>query len=134
MESFFSRFKNALVLIAILLAQTIALATQINRPVDPLHPDGPQVRLVRLWVTAPVSWAERLSTFGGHGVRSAWNNYIDLRHVRQQNQDLKKQVDDLRLERARLAEDALEAQRLKTLLGFRQNYASATVVAQVIGT
>ena len=134
MESFLSRFKNALVLITILLVQAIALATQINRPQDPAHPDGPQVRLLRLWALALVSPFEKLSTSAGHGVRGAWSNYVDLRHVRQQNQDLKKQVDDLRLERARLAEDALEAQRLKTLLGFRQNYGAPTVVAQVIGT
>jgi rod shape-determining protein MreC len=43
MESFFTRFKNALVLIAILLVQSIALATQINRPADPLHPAGAAV-------------------------------------------------------------------------------------------
>ena len=62
MESFFSRFKNALVLIAILLAQTIALATQINRPADPHNPDGPQVRLVRLWALALLSPFEILFT------------------------------------------------------------------------
>ena len=129
MESFLSRFKNALVLIAILLAQSIALATQINRTVD-----GRSVRLVRLWALAMIAPAERLSTSSGHGMRGAWAAYIDLRHVRQQNQDLKKQIDDLRLQRAALAEDALEAQRLRTLLGFRQNYAASTVVAQVIGT
>ena len=129
MESFFSSFKNALVLIAILLAQTIALATQINRPVD-----GQNVRLVRLWALAVISPFERLSTSSGHGIRAAWSDYVDLRHVRQQNQDLKKQLDDLRLQRAALAEDALEAQRLRGLLGFRQSYTASTVVAQVIGT
>jgi rod shape-determining protein MreC len=134
MESLLSRFKNVLVLIAILLAQTIALATQINRPRDPAHPDGPNVRLVRLWALALVSPFERLSTSGGHGIRSAWADYIDLRHVRQQNKDLRRQIDDLRLQRAALAEDALEAQRLRTLLGFRQSYGAGTVVARVIGT
>jgi rod shape-determining protein MreC len=129
MESFLSRYKNPLALIAILLAQSIALATQIPRTVD-----GQNVRLVRLWALALISPFERLSTQTGHGIRAAWADYIDLRHVRRQNQDLKKQIDDLRLERAALAEDALEAQRLRTLLGFRQSYAAATVVAQVIGT
>jgi len=134
MESFFSRFKNALVLIAILLAQTIALATQVNRPADPLHPDGRQVRLLRLWALAAVSPFEQLSTSTGRGIRSAWLDYIDLRHVRKQNQDLQKQLDDLRLQRAALAEEALEGQRLRGLLGFRQNFAATTVVAQVIGS
>jgi rod shape-determining protein MreC len=134
MEPFLTRFKNVLVLIAILLAQTVALATQIKRPRDPAHPDGTEVRLVRLWALALVSPLERFSTGTGHGLRGAWANYIDLRHVRQQNVDLKSQIDQLRLQRAALAEDALEAQRLRTLLDFRKNYAASTVVAQVIGT
>jgi rod shape-determining protein MreC len=134
MESFFSRFKNALVLIAILLAQTIALATQINRPADPLHPDGAQVRLVRLWALALIAPFESLWHNSGHGIRWAWNDYLDLRHVRQQNEDLHRQIDQLRLERAALAEDALEAQRLRGLLNFRQGFVASTVVAQVIGT
>lgn len=134
MESFFSRYKNALVLIAILLAQTIALATQINRVADPLHPDGHKVRLLRLWAVALTSPFERLTTSTGRGIRTTWTNYIDLRHVRQQNLDLQKQLDALRLQRAELAQDALEGQRLRTLLEFRHNYVAATVAAQVIGS
>ena len=134
MESFFSRYKNALVLIAILLAQTIALATQVNRAADPSQPDGPKVRLVRLWAIALVSPFERLTSATGRGIRSTWMNYIDLRHVRQQNLDLQKQLDALRLQRAELAQDALEGQRLRTLLEFRHNYVAATVAAQVIGS
>ena len=134
MESFFSRFKNALVLIAILLAQTIALATQINRAADPSHPDGHKVRLLRLWAIALISPFERMSNASGRGVHDTWSNYIYLRNVRQQNLDLQKQVDRLRLQEAALAQDALEGQRLRKLLDFRQNYAAATVAAQVIGS
>ena len=134
MESFFSRFKNALVLIAILLAQTIALATQINRAADPADPDGHKVRLLRLWAIALISPFERMTSASGRGIHDTWSNYIYLRNVRQQNLDLQKQVDRLRLQQAALAQDALEGQRLRKLLEFRQNYAAATVAAQVIGT
>lgn len=134
MESFFSRYKNALVLIAILLVQIIALATQVNRPVDALQPDGRHVRLVRLWAAAVIIPFERLSTGLGHGVRGAWLNYVALRHVRQQNLELQKQIAQLRVERAALAEDALAGQRLSTLLHFQQRFVSRTVVAQVVGT
>ena len=134
MESFLSRFKNPLVLIAILLVQAIALATQVRRVEDPARPDGQHVRLVRLWANALVSPAERLSAFSGHGLRGAWADYVDLRHVRAQNQDLEKQLARLRLERAAISEDAVEAQRLRALLDFRQHYISSTVAAQVIGT
>jgi len=134
MESFFSRYKNALVLIAILLAQTIALATQINRAADSSQPDGPKVRLLRLWAIALISPFERISNATGRGIRDSWTNYIYLRNVRQQNLDLQKQVDRLRLQQAALAQGALEGQRLRTLLEFHQNYAASTVAAQIIGS
>ncbi len=134
MESFFSRFKDALVLIAILLAQTIALAIQVRRPADPYNPDAPQVRLLRLWTLSIFSPFERASTVTGHGVRYAWSNYLDLRHVRREDQDLRQEIANLRLQRAALAEDALEGQRLQTLLNFSRNYVSHTVAAHVIGT
>ena len=133
MESFFSRFKNALVLIAILLVQSIVLATQVRRPENPARPDGKHVLLVRLWALALVTPFERASTGTGHGIRGAWLNYIDLRHVRQQNLELERQTSQLRLERAALAEDALEGERLERLLDFRQHYVASTVAAQVIG-
>ena len=40
MESFFTRFKNVLVLVAILLAQTIGLAIQVRRPVESVNSFG----------------------------------------------------------------------------------------------
>jgi rod shape-determining protein MreC len=134
MESFLSRFKNPLVLIAILLVQTIALATQVRRAADPQRPDGQHVRLVRLWANALVSPFEKASAFAGHGVRYGWSDYVALRGVRRQNEDLKKQLAQLRLERAAISEDAVEAQRLRHLLDFKQHYIQGTVAAQVIGT
>lgn len=134
MESFFSRFKNPLVLIAILLAQTIALATQVRRPFDPAGADGKHVRLVRLWALQLMVPFERISNFTGHGLNGTWANYLDLRRVRDQNDDLKKQLAQLKLERAAISEDAVEAKRLRGLLDFRQHYIQTTVAAQVIGT
>jgi rod shape-determining protein MreC len=63
-----------------------------------------------------------------------WQNYIDLRHVREQNQDLQKTVDRLRLEQASLMEDARQGERLQSLLDFQQRYIYKTVAAQAIGT
>jgi rod shape-determining protein MreC len=67
-------------------------------------------------------------------VRSGWANYVDLRHVRQENKDLQRQLTQMRIEEAAIAEDALEGRRLQSLLGFREHYVSSTVAAQVIGT
>jgi rod shape-determining protein MreC len=89
---------------------------------------------VRLWANALISPFEKLSAFSGHGLRYAWSDYVNLRQVRQQNEDLQKQLAQLRLERAAISEDAVEAHRLRQLLDFKQHYITATVAAQVIGT
>ena len=133
MESFFSRNRNALVLITVLLAQVVGLATQVRSPgTSPSDKGG--VRLIRAWVVGLVSPPERVLHSGGLGVRGVWTNYLDLIHVRQQNKNLQAELDALRLEEAGLAEDARQGQRLQALLGFREKYIYKTVAAQVIGT
>ena len=134
MESFFSRFKNVLVLVAVLLAQTIGLAIQVRRPAEVGAPDGRKVTLLRSWVVAAVTPFERFFHGIGHNVRFGWSNYVDLRDTRQRNQELKDEIARLRLEQAQLAEDALQGHRLQTLLNFQRSYVSSTVAAQVIGT
>jgi rod shape-determining protein MreC len=134
MESFFVRYRNALVLLTVLLAQTLLLAVQVRDLRGPSQPDGRKVTLLRSWAVAIVAPFERLTTFTGTGVRAAWSDYIDLRRTRQQNADLQKEVARLRLEQAEFAEDAAQGRRLQSLLDFRQHYVAATVAAQVIGT
>ena len=131
---FLTRFKNALFLIAVLLSQAIALAVQVRSPVDPSQPDGPSVRLVRLWATTAVTPFERVAHATAWGLSHGWSNYIDLRNVRQQNQQLQQELTRMRIEQAGIAEDALEGRRLQALLGFREKYVASTVPAQVIGT
>ncbi len=133
MESFFSRYRNALVLIAILLVQVIGLAVQVRRP-EPNAADGNGVRLIRSWVVGLVTPPERLLHASGHGIRGLWANYVDLVHVRQENKSLKSELDRLRLEEDSIAEDARQGKRLQVLLGFQEKYVYKTVAAQVIGT
>jgi rod shape-determining protein MreC len=133
MESFFVRYRNPLLLVALVLLQVILLASQIRRSV-PGSTDGAQVRLVRLWVEGTESPFESLLHGIGHGVRSTWSNYFALRGVKKDNDQLKAEIDRLRLEQAAMAEDARQGQRLQALLDFKQHYLASTVAAQVIGT
>ena len=128
-----SRYKNILFLVAVLIVQVIGLAVQVRRP-NPSGGDAPTVRLIRLWAIGLMSPPEKAVHGGGSGLRSMWSNYIDLRHVRQQNQELKERVSRLQLEQASLLEDARQGQRLQALLAFKEHYISSTVPAQVIGT
>lgn len=138
MDSFFFRFRNALVLIVIVLLQVVALAVQVQRPVEGAvpgsMPDGKKVTLLRRWTVALVTPVERLVHGSSLHTRGVWDNYIDLRHARQENQQLKHEVTQLREEEAALAEDAAQGRRLQAVLGFQQQYIAKTVAAQVIGT
>ncbi len=138
MESFITRYRNLVVLLALLMAQLAGLAVQVRRTssglstLDSTDPSG--VRLIRLWANAVISPPERLIHDSRMGMEAAWSNYIDLLHVRQQNKDLQQTVDRLRLEEAALLEDARQGQRLQALLGFQQRYIYSTVAAQIYGS
>lgn len=138
MEPFFIRYRNLLVLLVILVAQIIGLAVQVRRTsaghvsLDPQ--DGPGVRLIRMWADAVVTPPERMMHSTKLGTFSLWQNYLDLRHVSEKNQDLQKTIDRLRLEQAELLEDARQGQRLQALLDFQQKYVYKTVAAQAIGS
>ncbi len=138
MESFVVRYRNLLVLLALLVAQILGLAMQVRRSSGGLagsnSGDASGVRLIRYWANSLVSPPERALHSSGSGMSWFWNNYIDLRHVRQQNADLQNTVDRLRLEQAALLEDAKQGQRLQGLLNFQQKYIYKTVAAQTIGT
>ncbi len=133
MESLFGRYKNALVLMLVLLAQVVLLAMQVRRPA-PDMPDGHNVRLWRYLVTSAITPPERLVHSIGKSVRDVWTNYINLRHLREQNLSLQQENDRLRIEQASLAEDARQGERLREMLDFRGRYIDKTVAAQVIGT
>jgi rod shape-determining protein MreC len=128
-----TRYKNILFLVVVLLAQVFGLAVQVRRP-NPNGGDAPAVRLIRYWAISVMSPPEKVLHGSGTGLRGLWSNYLDLRHVRQQNQDLKAQVSRLQLEQAALLEDARQGQRLQALLSFKEHYIYSTVPAQVIGT
>ena len=98
MESFFTRFKNVLVLVIVLLAQTIGLAIQVRRPPEGGAPEGTKVTLLRTWVIGAIAPVEKLLHGTGYNIRSAWSNYIDLRNTRQQNRELKDELARLRIE------------------------------------
>jgi rod shape-determining protein MreC len=138
MDSFFTRYRNLLVLLAMLMAQIVGLAVQVRRTdegrstVDPR--DAPGVRLIRLWAEALVAPPERLIHGSKMGAFGFWQNYIDLRHVREQNKDLQETIDRLRLEQASLREEARQGERLQALLDFQHRYIYSTLPAQAIGS
>ena len=138
MESFFVRYRNYVVLFAMLAAQVVGLAVQVRRTdagrtTLSTH-DGAGVRLIRVWANTLVSPPERIIHSVKLGIVGVWDNYFDLRHARDENKQLVQTVDRLRLEQAALLEDAKQGQRLEALMGFQQKYLYSTQAAQVYGS
>lgn len=138
MESLLVRYRNPLVLLALLVAQMIGLAMQVHRTDAGRNTldsqDGKGVRLIRLWANALVSPPELFMHASKLGAGGLWGNYIALQHVREENQDLERTIDRLRLEQASLMEDARQGQRLQDLMHFQEKYIYKTTPAQVIGS
>jgi rod shape-determining protein MreC len=129
MDTFLGRFKNLIVLAAILFAQIIGLAVQVRRPSQ-----LGETRLIRLWAVSAVTPVESAVVHVQKLLRDTWTNYLYLRGVRRENRELRAQIERMKIEDARLGEDARMARRVQTLLAFKEQYVDSTVAAQVIGT
>ena len=129
MESLITRYRNVSILVAILFAQVLGLAVQVRR-----SPDSESSRLIRIWAISAVTPLEKAFVWAQNSTANLWRNYVYLRGVRQENRDLKYEIERLRLEQVRLTDDAEQARRLQALLGFKEQFISKTVAAQVIGS
>jgi rod shape-determining protein MreC len=129
MENLISRYRNVTILVVVLFAQVLGLAVQVRRSTQ-----DESTRLIRVWAVDAVTPLEKVIVWFQTGVSNLWHNYFFLRGVRQENRDLKQQIEKLRIEQVRLNEDAEQARRLQILLGFREQFISKTVAAQVIGS
>jgi rod shape-determining protein MreC len=129
MENLISRYRNVTILVAILFAQVMGLAIQVKR-----SGSTESTRIIRLWTVSAVSPLEKAIVWCQNGLGGIWSNYVYLRGVRQENRDLKFEIERLRLEEVRLSDDAQQARRLQALLGFKETYIAKTVAAQVIGS
>jgi len=129
METILGRFRNLIVLAAILFAQIVGLAVQIKSPTG----QG-DTRLIRVWAVSAITPLEKAVISSQNFVRHLWTNYVYFRGVRRENRELRAELDRMKLEQVRLQEDADMARRIQSLLAFKEQYIDTTVAAQVIGT
>jgi rod shape-determining protein MreC len=121
-----SRHRSLALFAAAVAVQVLILAVQIRR--------GQQVRLIRVWAIESVSPLGRGAAWSVDGVRGLWNSYIALRHLREEDDQLRTEVAALRMRNAQLESRAAEADRLAGLLGFRDAHAEVQMLpARVIG-
>ncbi len=120
-----SRHRSVTLLAAMLVAQVLLLAYQIKR--------DSHVRLLRIWTVDAVTPLERVGTSMISGVHGVWTGYFNLIHVRRENQTLQEQLNVLEMRNAQLEGKASEAERLESLLAFRDAHEdSPMIVARVI--
>ncbi|PYV98814.1 MAG: rod shape-determining protein MreC, partial [Acidobacteria bacterium] len=97
MENLISRYRNVSILAAVLFVQVFGLAVQVKRSTE-----QQSTRLIRVWTVGAVAPLEKGLTWFQGGVGDVWRSYIYLRGVRQENRDLKYEIERLRLEQVRL--------------------------------
>ncbi|MBS1853363.1 MAG: rod shape-determining protein MreC [Acidobacteria bacterium] len=129
MDSLLTRYRNVSILAGVLFLQVIGLGVQVRR-----KNDMESSRLIRVWVVSAVTPLEKGFIWAQTSTGNLWRNYLYLRGVRDENRALRQQIEQLRLEQVRLSDDAHQARRLQALLGFKEQFISKTVAAQVIGS
>lgn len=128
MESVLGRYRNLIVLVGVLFAQVLGLAVQVKRTTD-----SEPTRLIRIWAVGTVTPLEKALVWVQTSSSKVWHNYFYLRGVRAENRGLKAQIERMSLEQVRMSQDADQARRLQALLGFKEQFISQTMAAQVVG-
>lgn len=108
------------------MLQVLLLAVQIKR--------DSQGRLIRVWTVGAVSPFERAGSYGFGWFRDVWHHYFALQNTTKDNEQLRREIDTLKLQNAQLQGKAAEADRLAVLLNFRQSHGDVPMItARVIG-
>jgi rod shape-determining protein MreC len=129
-----SRHRSLFLLTGVVLLQVLLLAIQIRkRPAD--SRDGNSSRLIRVWSVSAVSPFERSGAWGIGKIRDGWRHYFALSDTARQNEELRRENGQLKLELMQLQSKSAEADRLAALLNFKQQQGKVPmVVARVIGS
>lgn len=130
MDTFFRKHSNVLTLTGLIVVQLLGLAIQVKRTTE----EGLQSNMLHMWAVKMIAPIEKGFVHSQERIGGLWHDYIYLRGLRSENTDLKQQLDQIRVQNARLQEDALQARRIQALLGFKEQFIHKTVAAQVIGT
>lgn len=114
-----------IVLAVALVIHTGLISLQGRRRID--------ASFVRMWILDSLGPMEKLVDRSSHGVFYIWDHYIALIGVNNENQRLKAENDQLRMQIATDHEAVLQAERVRQLVGLQDSGIGKTIVANVIG-
>src|SRR5215831_9901035 len=83
---------------------------------------------VRVWILDSLAPMEKLVDRSSFSVHYVWSHYIELIGLRDENQRLKQENDQLRMQIATEHEAVLEAQRVQALAGLKDLGIGKTIV------
>ncbi|OLE13399.1 MAG: hypothetical protein AUG89_05160 [Acidobacteria bacterium 13_1_20CM_4_56_7] len=115
MDNLMGRYRNVSFLAAAIFLQILGLAVQVKTPTE-----NKPTRLIRVWAVSTITPLEKGLIRLQSGAADLWHNYFYLRGVRQENRELRDEIEQLQLEQVRLKQDADQAHRLQKLLGFKE--------------
>jgi rod shape-determining protein MreC len=121
-----SRHKSVVLLAGVIILQVVLLAVQKR---------DSRGRLLRVWTVSAVSPFQRAGAKGIGNIRGTWSHYFALQNTSRDNEQLRRQNDELKMQVNQLQSKAAEADRLSALLNFRQAQRNVPMLAaRVIGT
>jgi rod shape-determining protein MreC len=125
MESFLNRYRNITVLLLVIFAQLVLLATQVRNDQD--------MRVIRVWTVSAVTPVARVVEALRDGGTGIFRDYFLLRNSKDENRVLRQQLDRLKLDNIFLRNELSTADRAKALQVFQAHTQSRTLAASVIG-
>jgi len=125
METILNRYRSLTVLLAVIVAQLLLLAYQVK--------SNQEVRLIRIWAMTAVTPLARVIEATRSGTAHFFSDYFVLLDVREENKNLKSDLNRLKMENQFLKTELSTADRARALAAFQTRAQSKTVAARVIG-
>lgn len=119
------RQRTAVLFIAVVLGHIILISAQVNS-----RAGVPLLEVVTFGAFAEVQRGAASLT---GAIRDTWSGYGNLRGVREENEQLKRQLGELQVQFQQERARAERARQLEQLLGFQQQLRIETIPASVIG-
>jgi rod shape-determining protein MreC len=121
-----AKHHRAVILGATLIASFLLMTLQVRH-------DPAVVAFTRQAILVAVSPVLKVTAVAVGSVGQVWQDYIDLRLVREENLQLRHEAAVRERRISQLEEQALETQRLQGLLAIRESYQADFLAARVVG-
>jgi rod shape-determining protein MreC len=118
------RQRSGFLFLAVMLGHVILISAQVNA-----RTGVPVLEAVTFGVFAQM---QRAVSGGTSGVRRVWSGYVSLRHLKTENDDLKRQLADAQVDLQRQRALADRSRGLERLLGLRDQSKLMTTAAEII--